>query len=475
MNLQDNNLDKQIKIPQRKETKILTTEEKKKRKKRTIILLITIFTLVFSTLGFLVYKGYIFSKELGFKFNAGSFLSSEQYELKTESSGNFTNVLLVGIDTRETGTLLNTDTIIMASYNHQTGDILMISIPRDFHTEIAEDVYWFTRINSVYSNAEQKEEGRGLDELQKTVERVTGQEIQYYAMIDFRAFVEMIDAVGGIVVNVENSFTDYMYPLGNQYKTVSFEAGPQEMDGETALEYARSRHSAHNNEGSDFARAKRQQKVIIALKEKILSSESLSNPKTVMNLMASVAGNVKISEFTIQDIEAVFALAKKHTENGSKTYSFVLDPTVGNYKLVERKPMTDGAYAIGPSLGFGKYEDIIEYMEIIKKEPALYSEKAKILVYDTGLGFVYAREKTQKIYEEYPYLDITFSGTIYSDKEGTAVFNNYEDSNFPYTIKKLSGILDTNLNEKPEYITTNLNGEDVTILLGKQIDLTEEQ
>jgi len=94
------------------------------------------------------------------------------------------------------------------------------------------------------------------------VEELVGEEIQYYAMIDLKGFVNLIDSLDGTYINVENSFTDYMYPADNNvgYQTVTFTAGPQTMDGDIALKYARSRHSMDNGEGSDFARARRQQK-----------------------------------------------------------------------------------------------------------------------------------------------------------------------------------------------------------------------
>lgn len=474
MHLEDKNLDKGIKKERKKKKEPLTEQDKKeRRKRRKIITIVTILILTLSSIGFLIYKGYLFSKELGFRFEPNTVFSDEEYELEKDPSGKYTNVLLVGIDTREYGGLLNTDTIILASYNHETTNINLVSIPRDFHTEISEEIPWYVRINSIYGNAEQKEEGSGLQALEETVERITGQEIQYYAMVDFKAFVEIIDAVGGIDINVENSFTDYMYPLRTGYKTISFEAGPQTMDGETALEYARSRHSADNNEGSDYARAARQQKVIIAIKDKILSTESLSNPKTVMEILSSVADNVKVSEFNLKDLEAVFEIAKEHTEKDGEIYSFVLGPSIANYEIVERKVLESGAYAIGPKLGLGQYDEIKKFVQITQQHPLLYSEEAKILVYDTGLGYTESLEKTEEIYEQFPYIDITFSGTLFTDKEDSIVYQNYEENNYPTTISTLSEYLGTNLNEKPEYINTNMNGEDVTILLGKQIELEE--
>lgn len=480
LELNDNNL-KNIQ-PKKKRAKVAkipvdtnSPEYKRKKKKRIKILAITFFFVIIAALGFLVYKGYIFSHELGFIFSPETLITRRDKELKKDSSGRFTNILFAGLDTRESGGLLNTDSIIIASYDYKNNNIILLSIPRDFHVEVGENANWFSRINSIYSSNEQKEEGTGMKELTKTVEKIIGEEIQYYAVVDFNAFTEIIDAVGGININVENSFTDYMYPKGVDYQTVSFKAGPQTMDGETALIYSRSRHSSHNNEGSDFSRAKRQQKVIIAIKDKLLSSQSLTNPKTLTGILASISGNLKISDFTITDIEAAFKLADKYEEEKGKTYSFVLDPSIGNWLLVEKKSLESGAYAIGPKAGLGKYENIQDFLKMVVDNPQLYAENAKIMIYDTGMGFQKAKEETDKLKEKYPYLNIIFAGTLFRDKDGVVIYeNNEKETNYSHTVKELSKCLSTKINEKPEFITSNLNGEDVTILLGNSTDLTKE-
>ncbi|MHC1716522.1 MAG: LCP family protein [Candidatus Dojkabacteria bacterium] len=444
-----------------------TEKEKKKKNWKKILLIIGIFIVV-SALGFLGYKGYIISKDLGFKLDSNSLLNKKT-ELKKDSSGNFTNALLVGIDTREEGELFNTDTIILVSYNYTTKESVMLSIPRDFNVEIGKDTRWFERINAVYASAEKEKEGTGMDTLKETVEKVTGMEIQYYAMIDFKAFIEIVDLVEGIDVNVENNFTDYSYPSGKSYQTVSFKAGPQTMDGDTALKFARSRHSQQNNEGSDYARARRQQKVIVALKEKILSNETLTNPRKVVDILSSLSQNIQISEFTINDVEAGIELAKNVEESEGKTFSFVLDPTSGNYSLVETKLKENGAFTLGPKEGFGVYTNIQTYLKNAFINPGIYSEKPNIYVYDVGLGNKGTLETVKALKSEFPYINIVFYGTLYKDKEGVTVYSNTES--FPKSIKTLSTSLKTELNSKPKYITSNIGNGGVTILLGKEIQL----
>ena len=449
------------------------TIETKKKKKWPIFVILGIILVVLGGLGFLVYKGYEFTKNLGFNFNAGDIITPQKDpELAKDSTGKYTNILIVGVDTREKTELLNTDTIIVLSYNHESNDVVMVSLPRDLNVGINGNT-WFNRINSVYASAENKAKGSGMTALKKTIAEVTGIEIQYHAMVNFKAFVDIVDAVGGVDINVENSFTDYRYPDGYSYKKISFTAGPQTMDGQTALEYARSRKSQDNNEGSDYSRAKRQQKVIVALQEKILNTSTLTNPKAIMEIFASVANNIKVSEFTIDDIQAGLNVAKDFQENNGKTYSFVLDPTAGNYSLIQVKIKADGAYGIQPKLGLGQYTDIKKYVQLCLLHPQLYTEEASVYVYNVGLGAQEASKKVADLKKAYPYLKITYSGTRYSNKEDSAIYSNTPNT-YLRTVTEYAKFLGITQTTKPDYITNNLNGGNVTILLGKPVQLSSE-
>ena len=128
-----------------------------------------------------------------------------------------------------------------------------------------------------------------------TVEEIVGLPVHYALVIDFSGFKEIIDVLGGIEVDVERSFVDEKYPIPGKendecegdpefkcrYETLSFEKGKVTMDGETALKFVRSRN-AEGDEGTDLARAARQQKVIVALKNKILSLKILLSPKKLL-------------------------------------------------------------------------------------------------------------------------------------------------------------------------------------------------
>lgn len=427
-------------------------------------------------------KAYNFANNIGININIGDILNPivKDPQLQKDSTGTYTNILILGIDTRETNAgLLNTDTMIIASYNHKTNDVVMMSIPRDFFVPVP-DQGWYTKVNGIYSVGEKTEEGTGIDLLATVLEDIIDMEIQYHAMIDLKGFTDIIDAIGGITVNVENSFTDYQYPTGapapySPYQTVSFEAGPQLMDGDTALKYSRSRKSPDASEGSDFARAKRQQNVLVALQENLLSSETLLDPSKLLEILDLVEGNITLSEFTMEDIQAGLSLLKKQSEEDGQMYSFVLDPSIGDWQVLTDKGLTqDNAYVIGPKLGLGNYTDLHSIIYGFLTTPELYKEEAKIMVYDTGLGYQETYNIALELLEEFPFTDVTFMGTLYYDKIGTTIYNHSTDQENNTTFKLFSNYLDTENITQPEYITTNLNAEDITILLGAQKVILDE-
>jgi LCP family protein required for cell wall assembly len=187
-----------------------------------------------------------------------------------------------------------TDTIMFASLDPYQKQLFLVSLPRDIWLE-----KWRAKLNSIYHY-------KGLTETKKTVGEILGQKVDYGVIIDFELFQKIIDTLGGITVDVERSFDDYRYPIPGKendlcggdpqyrcrYEHLHFEAGKQFMDGKTALKFVRSRN-AEGEEGTDFARAARQQKVILAIKDKIISKEFLLSPKKVIQLFKLVSLNIQ--------------------------------------------------------------------------------------------------------------------------------------------------------------------------------------
>ena len=178
---------------------------------------------------------------------------------------------------------LLTDTIMVVVLKPKSGQFGLVSVPRDL--AVATTAGAFRKVNSVYPLAEAKQRGSGLNEFKQVLSSITGAPISYAAVINFNGFEQLIDAFGGVSVDIPKSFTDYTYPDGRGgVKTVSFTAGRQRLNGATALEYARSRHG-NNSENSDFARARRQQLITVSLANEALQLRTLTSPRRLSALI----------------------------------------------------------------------------------------------------------------------------------------------------------------------------------------------
>lgn len=258
------------------------------------------------------------------------------------------NVLLLGMGGPGHDGPYLTDTIILASIKPSTGQVAMLSIPRDMSAPIPG--YGWYKINHANAFGEEEKPGEGGRVAAGVVGTVLDEPIDYYVRIDFTAFEKLIDEVGGVDIEVERSFSDQTFPAGpNKFESVSFKKGTQHMDGLLALKYARSRHGT-NGEGSDFARARRQQKVLLALREKLLSLGTIGNPARVARILQTLREHVT-TDASISEIIKFISLAqsadtaniKQHVltnaeddllKNATENGAFLLVPRSGNYDAI---------------------------------------------------------------------------------------------------------------------------------------------
>lgn len=254
------------------------------------------------------------------------------------------NVLLLGMGgVGHDGPYL-TDTIMIASIKPSTKEIALISIPRDLGVSIPG--YGLQKINHANAYGELKKPDWGAALATEVVSKNFNIDIPYYIRLDFKAFEEIIDELGGVTVTVDRAFTDAEFPAPkNEYKTISFKAGSQTMDGETALTYARSRHG-NNGEGSDFARARRQQKILSALKEKVTDIGVIANPITVTNILTDLENHLT-TNMEFDELVALAKLGKNADTNSIK--SLVLDSSVNGY--LRNYFSEGGAFMLTPKTG----------------------------------------------------------------------------------------------------------------------------
>lgn len=242
------------------------------------------------------------------------------------------NLLLLGVGGGTHDGPYLTDTIIFASVDQKNNKVTLVSIPRDLW--VPDLVGADKKINTAYSNAEYAKKGGGIIVSSAAISKILNQQINYVARIDFNGFVKAIDLLGGVDIELENALDDHIYPIENKetdscgksdedvkaflqtasasaeqnlatffpcrYQYIHFDKGINHMSGQDALEFVRSRH-AEGNEGTDFARSKRQEELVKAIKDKVFSLNILINPSKIVDfysvLKDSIDTNVQENEF----------------------------------------------------------------------------------------------------------------------------------------------------------------------------------
>ena len=206
------------------------------------------------------------------------------------------NVLLLGIGGEGHDGALLTDTILLAEYDSTEERLALVSIPRDLAYPLGNDR--FEKINAVHAYAEQTTPGQGASKTAEAFSTFFNLRIDRVIRVDFQGFEKLVNALGGIDVTIEKSFSDTSFPTDDtgpdpyKWTSVTFTKGTEHMDGPRALTYVRSRHGT-NGEGSDFARSRRQQIVMNAIRDRLLELGTLSNPRTLSNVWSAISDHVQ--------------------------------------------------------------------------------------------------------------------------------------------------------------------------------------
>lgn len=233
------------------------------------------------------------------------------------------NIALLGIGGEGHEGAQLTDTILIASIKPSTKQVALISIPRD--TVVNIPGYGYRKINEANALAEMQNPGSGPDSALQTLQDFLGIDIPYYARVDFGGFEKLIDDIGGVDVYVDKSFSDSDFPTWDyKVRTVSFTKGWSHFDGAQALDFARSRHG-NNFEGSDFARAHRQQKMLVAARDKLLSTETLLHPSRLTDILNTLDAHIK-TNIGVTDLLELSQIAKDVDTNKVTNIVFSDDP-----------------------------------------------------------------------------------------------------------------------------------------------------
>ncbi|HET9850859.1 MAG TPA: LCP family protein [Candidatus Saccharimonadales bacterium] len=297
-------------------------------------------------------------------------------QLKGEGDGRV-NILLLGIGGPGHDGPDLTDTMMIMSIDPINNNASLLSIPRDLWVKIPGNGY--QKINAAYPDGKAESTAKtvsgqtkdGLALLDKTLEPIIGIPIHYHVIVDFSAFKQAVDALGGVTVNVPETLYDPTIAWENHWNPYIAKQGVQTMYGAQALLYARSRETS-----SDFARAQRQRAVIVAIKNKALSLGTFTNPVKISSLLDSFGNNV-YTDFSLSNVGRLQEIFNKIPSNKITSLDLVTPP----HDLLTTGSM-NGLSIVKPKAGLFDYSDITSYIRNTLRDSFIAKENAQIAVYN---------------------------------------------------------------------------------------------
>lgn len=349
--------------------------------KRTVITLALLILLVGGWVG----GKFLYNAHKLFGGNILSVLNSTK--LKGEDEGRV-NILLAGNsadDAGHNGAEL-TDSIMLMSVDTKNKKAFLLSIPRDLWVEIGNSHH---KINEAYITGKENdfdESGYakgGMGQLEQVVSESFGLPIHYYALINYQALRQAVDAVGGVDFTVKSNDPRGLYDPNIDWEThgplVRLNNGTHHLNGRQALDLARARGDAYNSygfAGSDFTRTENQRKLLIALKNKAVSAGVMTNPAKLSSLSDAIGNNVK-TDFKVSEVRRLYDLVKDI--NGGNIKSIGLNDANGK-SLLASYAAPGGQSALIPAEGLDNFYDIQAFINRQTSTNPVVQEAADVVV-----------------------------------------------------------------------------------------------
>ena len=430
-------------------------------------LALTVLTLLIG--GVLVAKGLL---KINKVFKGGGTAAALQSEVKPEllkgEGDGRVNILLLGRGGGEHAGPDLTDTILVASIDPVNKTASLVSIPRDLWVTVPG--YGSTKINAVFANAKYRAVSKGVKDKQKsdeagaqaiedTVGNILGIPIHYYGIIDFEAFKQAVDTVGGVDINVpaQLAVSELLWDetSGKNYY-LNVKAGMQHFDGQKALLFTRTRHTSTRG---DFDRTERQRLFIQALGQKVLSAGTYTNPLKISQLMSAFGDHIALdlspnNALRLAQIGKTIDLSKmKSIGLADPPNNFVRTDTINNLSVVR------------PTAGFGDYSQIQNFMRNTLKDPYLAKENATVMVLNGTNTPGLATTKADQL-KSYGYNVIKVDDAPTHDYAATTLIDMTQGKK-PFTRSYLEKRLNVKSTTRLPDATIQTQGVDFVIILGQ--------
>jgi LCP family protein required for cell wall assembly len=351
---------------------------KKPTLKKSIITLLILFVA-----GGAVYGGKLLY-ELHKTFGGSIFGILSSDKLKGEDSGRV-NIILAGLpgQTANQGGVSLTDSIMVVSLDTKNNTGWLLSVPRDLYVNIPSNGY--SKLNAVYEDGQNNNFSQtgypngGVGLLEKILSQKLGIPIDYYAVIDYNAFKDAVNAVGGVSVDIQSSDPRGLY---DAYTHLRLANGNNYLNGQEALNLARARGDdvagdiSYGFPESDFDRTMHQRQLLVAIKTKATSTGVLANPIKISNLFSALGNNIK-TDLSLGDAHTLYNLSTK-IPNG-KIASLSLNSANGQ-DLLTNYTDSSGQEDLVPAAGLNNYSDIQAFVAQHTSNNPLVQEDASVVV-----------------------------------------------------------------------------------------------
>ena len=419
----------------------------KKRKIITGILLFIVLILLGGVIWFILWGNDIIAKITGGQGNIFDLFTENYVDLKTDENGR-TNILAFGTSgynmdgdegngTHDGAQL--TDSIMVISLDQKTGDVAMLSLPRDL--KASSTCTATGKINEIYwcNNMDGNDEQSGAEALSNEVGKILDLDFQYYAHLNWGSLIQIVNTLGGIEVTLDEDISDY------GWTGAVFKAGETyTIDGDQALGLARARHGTASG---DFTRGASQQKILIGIKDKVLEKQlSLTD---IISLAGTLGDNLR-TNFSIDEMKSLAHLTYDFDFNNIRQVSLI-EPE----RLMTTGTINGISYVL-PVGGNGNYSNIRAYVaKMFSSDPKQYEDPTILILNANDTPGAAANEKIKLEEDNYPTIyvdDVPATGefeneyTLYArteEKPGTKKLLEEKYNTTAKTLEELPAGIDT--------------------------------
>jgi len=364
------------------------------------------------------------------------------YKLK---HGQQVNILLLGMGGYENDAPYLTDSIMAVTIDPSTNRVMLASIPRDLtvpmNLQNPATRTWYQKINAAYEVpytniiccVASQYTGRtgGGYAAEHEVGKVTGITFDRYIAVDFVAFRDMVNALGGVDVCLSTNLDDYEYPnYSNGYMPIHFKAGCQHLNGEQALEIARSRHAQQPQQSSDFGRAQRQQDIMQAIKKKATTANGFAKAPQLLDALQK---NIN-TDMSLSDMKAIYDWGKNLPDS-----SIVRVALTANSGAAPGNLLTYGDCGLGSGVSQlcaydPSFNMIHKYLASVLIDPKTLAEKAPVQLVNGSNSFTPLDSLVTTMFDP---TGLQLADPVGHRASATTMILDYSNGQFPLTAKFL--------------------------------------